>query len=229
MHNELEVLEQTSHPNIVAVYELLSDFQNYYIVQEYVRHGELFDFIASKQNSLKEMDAQNIIHQLFLALNYMHSQGMVHRDIKPENILISQEDPLEIKLTDFGFATYHHSQELEDIVGSPIYMAPEIVQKQPYNEMVDCWSAGVVAYVLLTGKQPFNGETKDATYKRILNSEPDFAIPELSEVSYDAIDFMKQLIGKKDPSDRMSTRDALVHPWLHTVVKKEPKDLAHVS
>lgn len=158
----------------------MHDKNNYFIISEYVKYGQLFEYILIKKDSITETDAQNIIKQLFLALNYMHSNNIAHRDIKPENILISNKETLEIKLTDFGFATYHKQTDLDDVLGSPIYMAPEIVKRLTYNEKVDCWSAGVVTFVLLTGLPPFNGNSKEEVYNSIMNIEPDFDIPELS-------------------------------------------------
>lgn len=147
-------------------------------------------------------------------MNYLHTHDIVHRDIKPENILISNIDNLEIKLTDFGFATYHSQQTLKDVLGSPMYMAPEIVNREKYDAKVDCWSAGVVTYVLLTGMTPFTGKTKEEVYDNIKNCEPDFKVEELKVVSKDAKDFMQKLFGSKDPAKRMTASEALQHPWL---------------
>ena len=105
MDNELQVLEETAHPNIMRIYELLHDDKFYYIVSEYIRNGELYDFIVQR-GSLSEKEVMIIAKQLFFALNYMHSNNIMHRDIKPENILIDSIEDLYIKLTDFGFAAF---------------------------------------------------------------------------------------------------------------------------
>ena len=156
MDNELEILESTAHPNIVRIYELLHDEKYYFIVSEFIRHGELYEFIVRK-GVISELDVTKIAKQLFMAINYLHSNDIVHRDIKPENILIDNIDTMEIKLTDFGFATFHQQQSLDDVLGSPIYMPPEIIKEQKYGNKVDVWSSGVVTYVLITGKPPFMG------------------------------------------------------------------------
>ena len=94
--------------------------------------------------------------------------NITHRDIKPENILIDSMDEIYIKLTDFGFATYFDEKEkLDEVLGSPLYMPPEIVMKHKYDEKVDIWSAGVVTFILLSGKPPFVGNTKDEVYNSI--------------------------------------------------------------
>jgi calcium-dependent protein kinase len=101
------------------------------------------------------------VKQIFLALNYMHQNKIVHRDIKPENVLIESIENLEIKLTDFGFATYFdRKNELNEVLGSPLYMPPEIVSHSGYDNKVDIWSTGVMTYILLVGKPPFIGKTK---------------------------------------------------------------------
>ena len=144
----------------------------------------------------------------------MHKNNIVHRDIKPENILIANKKSLEIKLTDFGFATYHNQKDLKDVLGSPMYMAPEIVKRQKYDNKVDCWSIGVVTFVLLTGSTPFDGKTKDEIYRSIKDQKPNFNCDELFVVSDNAKDFMRKMFGAKKPEDRLSAADALQHDWL---------------
>ena len=176
---ELQTLEDTAHPNILRIYELLHDDNFYFIVSEFIRYGELFDFISKRSESnigaLTESEAKTIVKQLFYALNYMHKLGIVHRDVKPENILIDNPDHLRIKLTDFGFARYFKEKDrMNDQLGSPIYMPPEIVLQQNYNEKVDVWSAGVVTYIMLSGLVPFKGTTKPEVFHAIANLKPDF-------------------------------------------------------
>ena len=109
----------------------------------------------------------NFIRQIFLALNYMHKRNIVHRDIKPENILMSnvEKGKIEIKITDFGFATCYkqHEQTLNQVLGTRAYMAPEIIKNLEYGPKVDIWSAGVLVYLMIKGELPFNG-TKDTIY-----------------------------------------------------------------
>lgn len=135
MHSELQVLEDTAHPNIVRIYELLHDDKFYFIVSELIRHGELFDHLIRRGEQglgpLSEAEVRGAAKQLLYALNYMHSLSIAHRDIKPENILIESVEAtgLQIKLTDFGFAHYFNQQEkLSEVLGSPLYMAPEIIK-----------------------------------------------------------------------------------------------------
>jgi len=152
-----------------------------------------------------------------MAINYLHSNDIVHRDIKPENILIDNIDNMEIKLTDFGFATFHQSKSLDDVLGSPIYMPPEIIREERYGNKVDVWSAGVVAYVLITGKPPFVGKDKADVYREIKTKELDYSIPEFKYISENCIDFLKNTL-LKNPDMRISAQEALAHPWLASEV-----------
>ena len=172
MMNELLILEETAHPNTMRIYELLEDDKFYFIVSEFIRHGELYDYILQRSQStrgaLTESEVRNIVKQVLLALNYMHSNKIAHRDIKPENILIDDIRNLQIKLTDFGFATYFDEKDkMDEVLGSPLYMPPEIVKHEKYTSKVDVWSAGVVAYILLCGRPPFFGTSKDEVYNSI--------------------------------------------------------------
>lgn len=176
--NELEVLEKTIHPHITRIFELLEDTKNYYIVMEVITGGNLLQKIGSL-GAFTESQARTVIKQLLLALNYMHSMQIMHRDLKPENILCEENADdvdnrnIQIKLTDFGFATKYdpdHKQTLS--LGSPLYMAPELCKEVEYDDKVDSWSVGVIAFVLLTGTPPFydksSNPNKAGIYKSII-------------------------------------------------------------
>lgn len=204
MQNELLILEETSHPNIMKIYELLEDDRFIFIVSEFIRYGELYDFVV-KTGKVSENLVQKIVYQIFLALNYMHKNNIAHRDIKPENILIDSITNLSIKLTDFGFATYFDKTDLlDEVLGSPIYMSPEIVKNEKYDSKCDVWSTGVVAYVLLSGKPPFFGEGKDGVYKAICEQELQMTDDSWKLVSSEAKDFLQKCL-TKDPLSRLSS------------------------
>jgi serine/threonine protein kinase len=147
VENELQILQKTSHPKIVRTFEMLHDSKYFYIVMEFVKFGQLDDFLVSRRY-LCESTVKKIIKQLFQALNNLHNLNIVHRDIKLENILIEDDETLSIKLTDFGFAKVFDGKNLNEFVGSPIFMSPEIISKKPYDSKVDIWSAGVL-YILM--------------------------------------------------------------------------------
>lgn len=130
MMNELDVLKKTNHPNIMNVVEILEDDMHFYVVSEILEGGELFDRITEVQ-SFSEKKAAYILQQVLLAINYMHKKNISHRDLKPENILLESKhvDSLEVKIADFGFASFFDPKEgLQTILGSPLYMAPELVK-----------------------------------------------------------------------------------------------------
>jgi len=212
MKSELGVLRKVSHPNILGIYELLHDNRYYFIVCEYLKHGELYDFIVSN-GPISENQVQHIIRQLFLAINYLHSQGIVHRDIKPQNILVYNQSKLEIKLTDFGFAAMANEKTLNEVLGSPLYMSPEILKNEEYDNKVDIWSSGVVCYIMVVGKVPFYSADKETLYEEIKTKEPEFNSKEFQALSEHCTDFLRKVL-TKDPTKRMSAKEALHHPWL---------------
>ena len=163
-----------------------------------------------------EKDAAYIIQQILLALSYMHQKKIIHRDLKPENILLESKrvDQLELKITDFGFACFFNPQKgLNDCLGSPLYMAPEVIREQQYDEKADIWSIGIITYVLLSGRAPFKGKNKDEIFKSIKNNDINFNLPIFKNISSMAMDFLKVCI-QIDAKDRQSSTDLLNHPWM---------------
>jgi calcium-dependent protein kinase len=149
-----------------------------------------------------------------MTLNYMHQNNIVHRDIKPENVLIEDLRSLQIKLTDFGFATFFNSEnELDEVLGSPLYMPPEIVAHESYGSCVDIWSAGVMTYIMLCGRPPFFGNSKDDVYKSIQYDQLKMDSKEWDKISEDAKDFV-QLCLNKDKDRRATSEQLINHAWL---------------
>ena len=221
--NELEILEVTQHPNITRVFELLEDQKNYYIIMEVITGGNLLDKIAT-MNRFTESQAAHVIKQILLALNFMHKKNIMHRDLKPENLLCEENaddvnnDEIYVKLTDFGFATKYDPNNKQTLsLGSPMYMAPELVKEEPYDYKVDCWATGVITYILLTGTPPFydrrhpQNPTKQGMYNDIAQNEPDYNL--LRDVSEDAISFIQGALDK-NPGTRTSIEQMLNHSWI---------------
>jgi len=201
----------------MSIFELLEDDDNYYIVSEFIRGGELFDRIVNLKQ-FNESKTLHVIHQILLALNYIHKNGIMHRDLKPENILLESEEAgnLDIKLSDFGFATYYKPAGGEGVslqCGSPLYMAPEIIRSEDYTERVDIWSTGVIAYILLSGRPPFGGKKKEEIYRSIKSAPLTFNDPVWSKVSKNAIDFIKLALNR-NKEERPSAAELLEHPWI---------------
>ena len=150
----------------------------------------------------------------------MHKQNIAHRDIKPENILIVPEEGVSaeypnVKLTDFGFATFFKKQTgMTQVLGSPLYMAPEVVQERQYDEKVDVWSVGVITHILLCGAPPFFGRSTPEIYQSIIQDQPKFG-RYLSRLSEASVDFTMKML-QKDPSKRASAAELLQNPWLQS-------------
>lgn len=180
----------------MRIFELLEDDIHYYIISELVEGGELYDRIV-KIKTFTEKSAAKILEQILLALNYMHSRNITHRDLKPENILMQSSDSesLNLKLTDFGFASFYNPKKgLDEVLGSPLYMAPEIINRQKYDSKVDIWSVGVIAYILLSGRPPFMAKSKEAIFQQVKENQLDFEHANWKVVSDEAKTFVRSAL-----------------------------------
>ena len=216
--NEINILKKIDHPNIVKIYEFFITDDFYYILMEYCEGGELLDLI--NESDFTEIQAAFIMYQIFSAINYCHKIKIIHRDIKPENILINKNENglYRVKICDFGTSQIFHKGEIQDkVVGSLYYIAPDVLQKN-YNFKCDLWSCGVIMFILLTGKIPFDGPTHNIIYKNILNS--DYNKQYLEKCSKPAIDLIAELL-EKDPKKRINAEDALNHKFFFIYKTKE--------
>jgi calcium-dependent protein kinase len=216
MEKEIEVLTQLDHPNIIKIYEYFQSEKSYQIIVELATGGELFDRI-NELRVFSERDAAIVIDQLLSAVCYLHSKGIVHRDLKPENILMETKraGDMAIKLIDFGAANYLGNGYLTLSIGTPYYIAPEVIAKQ-YNEKCDIWSIGVILFILLAGIPPFHGGTLDDDRKiiqSITKGEFTFDEKEWKNVSVEAKDLIKKML-TYDKNKRPSAETCLTHPWV---------------
>lgn len=151
-----------------------------------------------------------------LALNYMHLQNVTHRDLKLENLMCVNNDvaDLTVKLTDFGFATFFDPKLKMDIaLGSPLYMSPELMKEQKYDEKVDVWSLGCITYILLTGTPAFKGQTEDEVKKYIIESEVEYPDELWGDISNEAKDFCIQCLNK-NADLRPKVNDLFASAWI---------------
>ena len=216
--NEIDILKKLSHPNIVKIYEFYELNDCFYIINEFCPNGELYNYINN--STLDEDQLSVIFYQVFSGLKYLHENNILHGDLKPENILISkkEKDLLDnkeyfwIKIVDFGTAKIFEKDKNEkSIVGSPYYIAPEVL-KSNYNEKCDTWSVGVILYMFLVGKPPFNGQNSADIVNSIMTKNYDDKNPKLLTHSEEVRDLIKHLI-EKDTSKRLSSKEALNHIW----------------
>lgn len=218
---EAEILKDVDHMNIYKKISSVEDQDSFYHISEYLIGGELFDQIV-KEAFIDENTAKTIMTQLFSAIKYLHSVGVTHRDLKPENIMLKEKGSISyIKIIDFGFAKRFKADTVfTDVVGTCYYIAPEIF-KGGYNEKVDIWSAGVLLYILLSGKPPFNGMGNDAIYHKIINTEPGFKENAWNFVSSDGIELVKAML-TKDPSKRLSAEQVFNSKWIQSGINRLP-------
>ena len=218
---EIEVLKELEHPNIIKIIEYYIDNKNHYIITELINGGELFDSII-KFKKFNEKKAAYIMKQILSALNYLHSKGIVHRDIKPENILIQKlngkkdkKDDInsfQVKLIDFGSSNYFKDhKKLTLRVGSPYYIAPEVLNKN-YDEKCDIWSSGVVLYIMLTGNFPFMGNNSHKLCENIKTGKYKKSGKEYKSISKEGKKLIEQML-TLNPKKRLNASQCLNSPF----------------
>ncbi|KAM4712205.1 calcium/calmodulin-dependent protein kinase type 1D isoform 1-T1 [Anableps anableps] len=214
IENEIAVLRKIKHENIVALEDIYESPDHLYLIMQLVSGGELFDRIVEK-GFYTEKDASTLIRQVLDAVNYLHKMGIVHRDLKPENLLyFNPQDESKIMISDFGLSKMEGSGDvMSTACGTPGYVAPEVLAQKPYSKAVDCWSIGVIAYILLCGYPPFYDENDSKLFEQILKADYEFDAPYWDDISDSAKDFISCLM-EKDPAKRFTCEQALRHPWI---------------
>ncbi|KAL7371145.1 hypothetical protein ABVT39_020481 [Epinephelus coioides] len=214
IENEIAVLRKIKHENIVALEDIYESPDHLYLIMQLVSGGELFDRIVEK-GFYTEKDASTLIRQVLDAVNYLHKMGIVHRDLKPENLLyFNPQDESKIMISDFGLSKMEGSGDvMSTACGTPGYVAPEVLAQKPYSKAVDCWSIGVIAYILLCGYPPFYDENDSKLFEQILKADYEFDAPYWDDISDSAKDFIGSLM-EKDPAKRFTCDQALRHPWI---------------
>ena len=220
--NEINILRAMDHPNILKIFEFYSNKDSYSIITEYCSGGELFNEI--KENGpFDEKYSAFVMYQIFSAINYCHSMKIMHRDLKPENILIMDRNRNgfpRIKICDFGTSLMVEKGGIQKkIVGSSYYIAPEVL-KNNYNEKCDIWSCGVILYILLSGKPPFNGDDDNEVMANVTTGQYDLHCAPFNRISNSAKDLIKKLL-IMDKDKRINAQEALNHIWFKEKKVKE--------
>ena len=223
MRTEIEILKICQHPNIIRLYDIFENIDYIYIIMEYCPGGDLFSYLEQRKFKISEERAAIIMNKICEAVFYFQSYfGVIHRDLKPENVLLtSSSDNSDIRILDFGLSKISTPNEkCTEPYGTLTYCAPEIILDEPYNKEVDMWSIGVMTYLMISGRLPFNGEDENKIAREIAFNEPDFNAECWKKVSKECISFIKQLL-EKNAKKRMVIGDALKHPWFKKFIKKK--------
>ncbi|CAD5226124.1 unnamed protein product [Bursaphelenchus xylophilus] len=215
LEREARICRRLKHPNIVRLHDNIQEEGFHYLVFDLVTGGELFEDIVRRE-FYSESDASHCIQQILESIAYCHSNGVVHRDLKPENLLLaSRAKGAAVKLADFGLAIeLQNDQEAwYGFAGTPGYLSPEVLNKDPYGKPVDIWACGVILYILLVGYPPFWDDEQNKLYSQIKNGAYDYPSPEWDTVTPEAkglIDSMLTL----NPKKRITADEALKVPWI---------------
>lgn len=217
---EMDIQKKLDHPNICKIVESFEDKRRgiMYIVMELCTGGSLVSRIKSHRNGFGERAAATLMEKMLSAIIYCHRHGVVHRDIKLDNMIYEHDgEDAELKLIDFGFAqkVRRGREGMWDQLGTPSYMAPELWSdvEVEYDSSVDTWALGVVTYMLLSGRRPFDHPNKNVKKRIICEDELQFPSPHWDRISADAKDFCHRMMRKR-PGDRMSAAEAAKHPWI---------------
>ncbi|XP_020492950.2 serine/threonine-protein kinase 17A [Labrus bergylta] len=216
--HEIAVLElATASPRVVNLHQVFEMASEMVLVLEFAAGGEIFNqCVADREDeAFSEDDVKRLMRQILEGVSFLHQNNVVHLDLKPQNILLTSSSPLgDIKIVDFGLSRMVSShQELREIMGTPEYVAPEILNYEPISTATDMWSIGVLAYVMLTGISPFLGEDKQETFLNISQLNVSYTEEELQQLDQAALPFIQMLL-RKQPQDRATAEQCLKHSWL---------------
>ncbi|XP_019222002.1 calcium/calmodulin-dependent protein kinase type II delta chain isoform X9 [Oreochromis niloticus] len=215
LEREARICRLLKHPNIVRLHDSIAEEGFHYLVFDLVTGGELFEDIVAREY-YSEADASHCINQILESVSHIHQHDIVHRDLKPENLLLaSKMKGAAVKLADFGLAieVQGDQQAWFGFAGTPGYLSPEVLRKDPYGKPVDIWACGVILYILLVGYPPFWDEDQHKLYQQIKAGAYDFPSPEWDTVTPEAKNLINQML-TINPAKRITADQALKHPWV---------------
>ncbi|CAN6911068.1 unnamed protein product [Brassica oleracea] len=214
VRREIQIMHHLAgHGNIVTIKGAYEDSLYVHIVMELCAGGELFDRIIQRGH-YSERKAAELTKIIVGVVEACHSLGVMHRDLKPENfLLVNKDDDFSLKAIDFGLSIFFKpGQIFTDVVGSPYYVAPEVLLKR-YGPEADVWTAGVILYILLSGVPPFWAETQQGIFDAVLKGYIDFDSDPWPVISDSAKDLIRRMLCSK-PAERLTAHEVLRHPWI---------------
>lgn len=211
---EIKILQELHHPNIISLHDLFETSDRIFIVMEYMRGGELFDYVVAK-GTLNEEEASLIVRKVTSAIAHMHGKGIIHRDLKPENLLLTSTGPnSEIKLIDFGLAKIMDDVVATSFLGTRGYLAPEMLQRHSYDKAIDIWALGTIVFVLLCGCLPFDDDSSRIPSEHHARQKFVLRFPKWSSNLSDSAKNLLSHLLDVNPQTRYTADQALRHPWL---------------
>uniref|UniRef100_T1DG40 calcium/calmodulin-dependent protein kinase n=1 Tax=Cupiennius salei TaxID=6928 RepID=T1DG40_CUPSA len=215
LEREARICRKLNHQNIVRLHDSIQEEGYHYLIFDLVTGGELFEDIVAREY-YSEADASHCIQQILESVHHCHVNSIVHRDLKPENLLLASKDKgAAVKLADFGLAieVQGEQQAWYGFAGTPGYLSPEVLKKDPYGKPVDIWACGVILYILLVGYPPFWDEDQHRLYAQIKAGAYDYPSPEWDTVTPEAKNLINSML-TVNPSKRITASEALKHPWI---------------
>ncbi|KAL2502960.1 Protein kinase superfamily protein [Forsythia ovata] len=222
LKSEIFILKKINHPNIIRLHDMIEEPDKLYIILEYCKGGDLSMYIQQHVGRIPEVTAKHFMQQLAAGLKVLRENNLIHRDLKPQNLLLSTDDENSVlKIADFGFARSLQPRGLaETLCGSPLYMAPEIMQLQKYDAKADLWSVGAIQFQLVTGKTPFTGNNQIQLLQNIMKSTELQFPPDAENLSPDCMDLCRKLL-RRNPVERLTFEEFFNHPYLS---QRQPHD-----
>nr|GME09933.1 serine/threonine-protein kinase ATG1c isoform X2 [Ipomoea batatas] len=215
LKSEIVILKKINHCNIIRLHDMIEEPGKIYIVLEYCRGGDLSMYLQKRHGRIPETTAKHFMQQLASGLQVLRENNLIHRDLKPQNLLLSTNDENSIlKIADFGFARSLQPRGLaETLCGSPLYMAPEIMQLQKYDAKADLWSVGAILFQLVTGRTPFTGNNQIQLLQNIMKSTELQFPSDVNDLSADFKDLCRKLL-RRNPVERLTFEEFFNHPFL---------------
>jgi len=232
LQREIYVSTSVTHEHLVQTFDVFENSSHIFMVMDFCAGGPLYKVLAM-QAKFTEAEAADAMTQIILGVKYLHDHGVVHRDLKPENVLCTHSTfPLQCKLADFGLARALDAGDKDDshdyfersCVGTPAFVAPEVLRKEPYGPPVDMWSCGVILWNMLTGKYPFYGKTKQETLDQVLDGRYKMEGRVWDPISQEAKSLIKSLL-RTDPKRRLTAVAALNHEFFTDRQQEQKKNL----